>query len=430
MRIFSFCCVLLCLVTCSATAQEPPPAQPNEPPQESGQPEQAAQPETPPAADQQPAADTAAVFQEAFAGYKQAIREFEALRNEFQTADAQRRMAINSELNRYYESMTAKIDSMIDAALADYRAAPNSNEEVTNLLLQVAEHDIRGVRNEYKNSQGGDRYERALTIINALVEGEQAAEHPKLAMWGLMAAFTTNNYDKAAEYRSLAMKVGSFKTQPDQKDEAGTEVFMTAIRYADMIDSYRKLWAEEQAIREAEAEADDLPRVKLTTSKGDIVLELFENEAPNAVGNFVTLVKAGYYDGLYFHRVLPRFMAQGGCPDGDGMGGPGYSIPCECTAKNARNHFRGTLSMAHAGPDTGGSQFFLTFVPTTQLDGRHTVFGRVIEGMEVLSELQRIDPQKRRLGPDERETVLDKIVKAEVLRDRGHEYKFKKLPGR
>ncbi|MEM6799386.1 MAG: peptidylprolyl isomerase [Planctomycetota bacterium] len=165
-----------------------------------------------------------------------------------------------------------------------------------------------------------------------------------------------------------------------------------------------------------------MPRVKFATSKGDIVIELFENEAPQAVGNFVTLVKQGFYDDVVFHRVLPRFMAQGGDPTGTGTGGPGYNIRCECYQDNARKHFRGTLSMAHAGRDTGGSQFFLTFMPTSHLDGKHTVFGRVIEGMPVLAELQRVDPGE---GGN-----IDRIVKAEVLRDRGHEYTFEKLPGR
>jgi len=380
--------------------------------------------------DSPPPSDAMATFEQTSAENKRLYKEFEELRNEFQTADPARRKAINAELNKYYLSMKQNIDGMIDAALAAYQAAPNSNEEVTNLLLTVAGHDIRGVANEHNNSQGGDRYERALQVINSLVKGEKASEHPDLALWGLVAAFVTSDYDKAAEYRALAQEVGAFKEPPNEKDKVGMELFMNAMRYAEMIETYRKKWAAEQTIREAEAAADDLPRVRLTTSKGEIVVELFENEAPNAVGNFITLVKEGFYDGLYFHRVLPRFMAQGGCPDGDGMGGPGYSIPCECNAKNRRNHFRGTLSMAHAGPNTGGSQFFLTFVPTTQLDGKHTAFGRVIEGIEVLAELQRIDPSTRRLSAEQKEALLDRIIKAEVVRDRGHEYKFEKLPAR
>ena len=118
-------------------------------------------------------------------------------------------------------------------------------------------------------------------------------------------------------------------------------------------------------------------------------------------------------------------MAQGGDPTGTGGGGPGYCIKCECNRNDARDHFRGSLSMAHAGQDTGGSQFFLTFVPTDILNGRHTAFGRVIEGMEVLAKIQRIDPQANRPFPE-----ADRILKAEVLRDRGHSYAFDKLPRR
>ncbi|MDH3717322.1 MAG: peptidylprolyl isomerase [Planctomycetota bacterium] len=159
-----------------------------------------------------------------------------------------------------------------------------------------------------------------------------------------------------------------------------------------------------------------MPRIKLTTSQGDIVIELFENEAPQTVGNFVNLVEKKYYDGLTFHRVLPSFMAQGGCPKGDGSGGPGYQIPCECYQDGHRKHFRGSLSMAHAGRDTGGSQFFLTFAPTRHLDGKHTVFGRVIEGMDVLPKLQRRNPDDPHAPPP------DKIIEAVIVRKRDHEY--------
>jgi cyclophilin family peptidyl-prolyl cis-trans isomerase len=178
---------------------------------------------------------------------------------------------------------------------------------------------------------------------------------------------------------------------------------------------------KEMALREAEAKADDLPRVKITTSKGDIVVELFENEAPNTVANFIELVEKGFYDGTPFHRVIGGFMAQGGDPTGSGRGGPGYAIECECDAPGARKHFLGTLSMAHAGKNTGGSQFFLTFVPTEHLDGKHTVFGRVIEGFDVLPKLIRTEG-----APPGSEQ--DKIVKVTVVRKRSHPYESKKLP--
>jgi cyclophilin family peptidyl-prolyl cis-trans isomerase len=187
------------------------------------------------------------------------------------------------------------------------------------------------------------------------------------------------------------------------------------------LDEYSELWAKESAIRAAEAKANDLPRVKLTTTKGEITIELFENEAPQTVANFLTLVKQGFYDGSPFHRVLPEFMAQGGAKTDEGQGGPGYTIKCECYRPDYRRHFRGTLSMAHAGRDTGNSQFFLTFVPTPHLNGLHTAFGRVIDGMEVLGDLQRRSPEHQQEAPK-----ADRILKAEVIRDRGHEYKFDK----
>ena len=117
---------------------------------------------------------------------------------------------------------------------------------------------------------------------------------------------------------------------------------------------------------------------KVNTAKGIIWLKLFPEEAPNTVANFAHLGNSGFYDNLNFHRVIPGFMAQGGCPSGTGTGGPDWAIECE-TEKNTSTHTPGTLSMAHAGPNTGGSQFFITFVDTPHLDGVHTVFGAIEE---------------------------------------------------
>src|SRR5690606_32376318 len=172
--------------------------------------------------------------------------------------------------------------------------------------------------------------------------------------------------------------------------------------------------------QEAAATSDQqLPRVKMTTGKGDSVLELFDNEAPNTVANIISLSEKCFYDGLTFHRYLPSFMAQGGCPNTregatgqPGRGGPGYNIECEAYDPNARRHFSGMLSMAHAGRDTGGSQFFITHLPTPHLDQEvnpqsvHTVFGRVVEGLDVVRSLEVDDP----------------IEKVEVVRKRNHEY--------
>ena len=116
----------------------------------------------------------------------------------------------------------------------------------------------------------------------------------------------------------------------------------------------------------------------MRTNKGDIKLRLFADKAPVTVANFVNLAKRGYYDGLLFHRVIPNFMIQGGCPQGSGTGGPGYRFEDECTPE-LRHETPGILSMANAGPGTNGSQFFITHVATDWLDGKHTVFGSVID---------------------------------------------------
>jgi cyclophilin family peptidyl-prolyl cis-trans isomerase len=277
---------------------------------------------------------------------------------------------------------------IMKAAEAAFVAAPNKNKDVSVFLESM----IQGAEQK-------EQYEEALRVANLLI----ANNYENKGVYSLAgrAAFNSNNFDEAAKDFKLAKEADVLEDNPGKQ-------------LLQQVPEYQKKWAKESELRAAEAKADDLPRVKLKTSKGDIVVELFENEAPNTVANFISLVEKGTYDGTPFHRVLKGFMAQGGDPKGDGTGGPGYTIACECDKENHREHFRGSLSMAHAGKDTGGSQFFLTFVPTPHLDGRHTVFGRIIEGLDVLSELQRRDPADPK-DPD-------KIIEATVIRKRDHKY--------
>lgn len=130
----------------------------------------------------------------------------------------------------------------------------------------------------------------------------------------------------------------------------------------------------------------------IKTEKGEMKVDFYENDAPKTVENFVKLSKKGYYDGLTFHRVIPDFVIQGGCPDGTGAGGPGYSIDCELDGDN-QYHDRGVLSMAHAGRNTGGSQFFICHsrTNTAHLDRNHTCFGKVIEGVDVIDDIRMGD---------------------------------------
>lgn len=130
-------------------------------------------------------------------------------------------------------------------------------------------------------------------------------------------------------------------------------------------------------------------QAKILLANGEeVVIDLFENDAPNTVANFEKLAKEGFYNGLSFHRVIPGFMAQGGCPTGTGTGGPGYKIDCEI---NPNKHERGTLAMAHAGRNTGGSQFYICYQPQPHLDGQHTVFGKVASGMEHIDQVKGQD---------------------------------------
>jgi peptidyl-prolyl cis-trans isomerase B (cyclophilin B) len=134
-----------------------------------------------------------------------------------------------------------------------------------------------------------------------------------------------------------------------------------------------------------------MTKIKISTEKGDMIAELYD-ETPITTNNFTKLIKQGFYNGLNFHRVIPNFVIQGGCPNGIGNGGPGYTIPCEVTAPK-QFHDRGVLSMAHAGRNTGGSQFFICHSRqnTAHLDGNHTCFGKLLEGFDVLDSIGQGD---------------------------------------
>jgi len=135
-----------------------------------------------------------------------------------------------------------------------------------------------------------------------------------------------------------------------------------------------------------------MTKVKIETEKGVMIAELYDNETPITVDNFKKLINEGFYNGLKFHRVIPNFMMQAGCPNGVGTGGPGYTIKCEVNA-DKQHHDRGVLSMAHAGRDTGGSQFFICHnrQGVAHLDGNHTCFGRIMDGLDVIDSISQGD---------------------------------------
>ena len=139
-----------------------------------------------------------------------------------------------------------------------------------------------------------------------------------------------------------------------------------------------------------------MKKAEIHTKKGVMKIEFFEEDAPNTVANFISLAEKGFYDGLSFHRVIPDFVIQGGCPNGTGAGGPGYKIDCELDGGN-QYHDRGVLSMAHAGRNTGGSQFFICHSRknTAHLDRNHTVFGKVVDGLDVIDAIRQGDVMEK-----------------------------------
>jgi hypothetical protein len=219
-----------------------------------------------------------------------------------------------------------------DLALAAYDDAGGADPQLERFLLKFVFDAV-----------DADELEVAYDLAMKLIA--KGATEKRLMEAAGVSAFCTNHYDDADKYLQLAKSSGVLS-------DLGNEVLP-------LISVERELWAKEAEIRKQEEAADDLPRVKLTTTKGEIVLELFENHAPDTVGNFIHLVEKGFYDGLTFHRVLQHFVAQGGDPKGDGTGGPGWTIYDEVNREDYRRHFRGCLSMAKtADANTGGSQFF------------------------------------------------------------------------
>jgi cyclophilin family peptidyl-prolyl cis-trans isomerase len=333
-------------------------------------------------------------FQKQYREWNALDKRLSETRDRYEQARPASRAQIKQQYEQLVEQSSEQLPKLRLAAEAAYIAAANKDADVLRTLIGSAAYDFRR-----------DDYEGTLRLTKLMADG--GCQEPAIYSVGGAAAYNTDDYDLAEHYLRIAEKTGKL-------DQRGEQLLSE-------LPEQKAAWQREQGLRGKEAEANDLPRVRLETNKGTIVIELFENEAPQAVANFISLVEKKFYDGLMFHRVLSGFMAQGGDPTGTGSGGPGYTIYCECYKEAARQHFRGTLSMAHAGRDTGGSQFFLTFRPTTHLNGRHTAFGRVIEGMDVLAKLQRRDPQSA--SPP----AADKIVKAEVIRKRDHAYEPTKV---
>lgn len=238
-----------------------------------------------------------------------------------------------------------------------------------------------------------------MQLFNKMIDG--GIEDPVVTLMGHRASFILSEMEQS---RLLLIKAA----EQGRPEHAAMENLKRA--YKD--------WLREMRFRKMDAEKDDNPRIKIETEVGDMIVELFEDQAPNSVANFISLVEAGFYDGLTFYQSTATGVVISGSPTNDGLGGPGYKIKCECDLENARQHFTGTLSTFPARRDEGGSRFLITKQPRPSFDGKSTAFGRVIEGLENLYKIQFID-RRRQNNPN---FLPTKITRMSVIRKRDHEY--------
>ncbi|MCR5162669.1 MAG: peptidylprolyl isomerase [Thermoguttaceae bacterium] len=341
-----------------------------------------------------------AKYREAQAALKSALREAAELQRQYlgiKTTDEEKE-EIGEKLEKISKVVSKIHPKLFDLAEKAWLEEPSREDgEFLNFIIQVL---------ETRMTVG--EYERADAIMQGLIALKIPEILPDLYDAAGEIAFMLNNFEQAARYFDLAEqnKVLSERCAGFKKD----------------LSYYRSSWAKESLLRQQDAGKKDLPRVTLDTTKGKIVLELYEDQAPNTVANFVYLAEKGYYDGMFFEQVIPGEGAVAGrsleTPEGD----PGWTIRDEFDPTTSRNHYRGTISMLRGEPNSAGSTFFISFSPIKDLDGKYVVFGRVVEGMDVLTKLQIMDPA----NPDPM-AEPDQIEKASAVTKRDHKYRPKIL---
>ena len=361
-------------------------------------------------------------YMEAFNEYREFAKKLTAMKIEYQDATPDRRKEIDAEYPKLFKQGLEIHKKSVDLALEAHEETPNRNPTVNDILYRTVVWEFNR-----------ENYEESVRIFKRMESSGIMPEARQVYVSAGLSAMFSMHYDEAEKWLKIARESGDMDKQLREwsRTKAGMSIVSAVSDRLKEMPGTKAAWAKELEIRKTEAEAGEqdptkkLPRVEFTTTKGKIVLELFENEAPNTVANFISLVEKGFYNGTVFHRVLPYFMAQGW---GGETGGPGYTIDDECGNRfpQQRIHFRGSISMANTGrPGTNGSQFFLTFVPPGHLNGGHTVFGRIVEGLDVLMDIQRYDPlDKEAIIPE-----FDKITEAKVLNKRDHAYEVKKNAG-
>ena len=314
----------------------------------------------------------------------------------------ERRNQYKAEIDRLTKANTELKTQVFDKAKAAFATSDAPSEQSTAILLKRLATMMRP-----RNIEDKFDPESAMELI--IILRKKFPENAQLVLNEFLANYSIERFENA--------KIALLKYE----ELTGRDMSATEAELQTTMDKYQ----QELLIRRLESNTDDLPRVLIVTTEGDIVVELFENHAPNTVANFIHLARdQKFYDGKLFHLVKPGEYAVTGSPNGDGMGDAGYRIACECYDDKIRSHFRGTLSMMSPSKDRGGSQFFITQQPNPNLyDGNHTAFGRVIEGMDVVMKLKNIDLSGRLASTSN----VSKIERVEVLRARAHPYMPEKI---
>jgi len=309
---------------------------------------------------------------------------------------------------RYYEyrdKARAQMNATFEQAVKLFKARKGDFDAASMMTTTL----------EYRESHS--IYENSLEAAELLLEAE--VTYPFLYLIAARSAFLEGQFDRMMKHYEAFVKVNG----PEKLERVDHMLI-------GLHETYAPLRTRELALIEAESKADDLPRVRLETTRGPVVLELFENQAPNTVANFIQLVESGFYDGTEFYQVVDDFVAMGGDPVGDGSGTSGRFLPDEYQHPEARKFFRGYLSMAKVPdpndksqylPNSASSQFAIALMPLFRENETQTIFGRVIEGMEVVCTFRRIDPTEKK----EKSVQLppDRILTAKVIRKRDHDYK-------
>ncbi len=347
-------------------------------------------------------------FSTALGDWKQSAKDAVIALENFRYCDADEAETYRQNWIQAVEKGRDSFHSLVDTGLKRIEAESPPDVEVLSFLVLVLKwrYDI------------GD-YEEAYEVGRVTLA--TVPDAAGLLVRHIFSAFATNRFDECQlSLQKLVQLTGGIPP------ELGSIV--------SAIDGLVEAWNHETELRTAESKADDLPRVELQIQEYEtthrIVLELFENEAPNTVANFISLVEQGFYDGRSFFRVATHFDATSGCPTDDGAGNPGYFIRSEAAQPGARQHFRGSLAMV-SSDQTGqaGSQFYLMFSPIPVLNGRATVFGRIVEGLDVLDRMTRthfVDDSNQKLQQIPGITPA-KIEFARVLRKRNHGYRPEKI---